>query len=181
MCAAIDGDLVDSVEVRDRGLSGDSAAALGGGESAGVCNLVYFGDRTTRFGGGRRDQLLVDIPPLSVVNTHAQPVAQKYLGGPAETHTLPVPADSVPGGGLFCAVVLVIVGGEVRVGGLAGGDLRVGAHQVLDGNGAAAHVALAPGALVFLELPLAEKAEGAHAEGQDGRHLVVHGEEAGSA
>lgn len=67
------------------------------------------------------------------------------------------------------------------------GGWRGGCFGVLDGHygvargGRAGHVKLAEGALVFVELPLVEEAEGAHAEAEYWRDGGSGGEEGGGA
>lgn len=127
MGAAINGHLVDSVEVRYRGLFGDSASSCGDRDRFRVCGLVDFWYGTTWLGGRCRDELLVDVPSFGVVDSHAQAMAQEDLGGPAETHALPVAADGVPSGRLKRVFI-----GRAVVGGLAGSDLGVWPYKVLD-------------------------------------------------
>lgn len=120
---------------------------------------------------------VVDAFARRVEDADFQPVAEQHFRPALRPHRLAAhrrPAReaslSVPGRDGVVGVVFVVVS-------RLGLDVAEGGAPVA--HAGAGHVDFAEGALVFGELPLAEEAEAAHAEGEDGGYVRRGGEEGG--
>lgn len=149
--AAVDGDLVDGAQRRR--------------------NLLWTGDARLGLAGQRVGDLVVDVVARAVKDVGLDAVPQQNPRCPVDSLALaPDSLPSLASRRIRAHAIAIVVVVPPRHGSVTpGADV------------AAAHVHLPPRLLVLCKVPFAQKAQRAHAEGQDGRHRPVQLEQARGA